>query len=116
VRWPVGGIGQADIGQRLGDPSFQRSTGQPQMSGPERHVAAYGGAEQLVIGILEDHTDALADLRQGPPPDLHTADEHRPSRRREHAVELQHQRCLASTVGAEQRDPLAGFDAHRDPG
>ena len=115
----VGGTARGQIGHRhdlegTRDTRFQFGAADPEVGGSKRDVLREGRHEQLVVGILEDHSDLAPDItkslaRQRRPGDLDSA-----LRRGQHTVEMQHERGLAGTVRAEQRDTLPRRDLEID--
>ncbi len=99
--------------ERLGDALGRRRSVEAHVERPERDVLGDGRHEQLVVGVLEDQSDARAQL-------VHVVAAHLESRHFEaplpldQPVEVEHQRRLARAVRAEQRDALAVPDVEVD--
>jgi hypothetical protein len=57
----VRGVGEADAGERGGDAGGQRVAPFAALARAVRDVLADGGAEELVVGVLEEEADVGAD-------------------------------------------------------
>ena len=96
------------------DAMVQLRLGHAHVDGPEGHVLPHGGAEELVVGVLEDETDRGADALDGGRLHGRAIDADAAVAAAEDAVEVQQQRGLAGTVGPHQGDLLAGLDGELD--
>ena len=89
---------------------------QAHMEWPEGDVVAHGGAEQLIVGILEDEADGGPNPSEVPTLHRHAADRDRSVGWLVRAVEMQHQRGFACAVRADQRHLLSPRDREVDAG
>jgi hypothetical protein len=105
-----GGVGHADGGEGPGDPLVELGAGEAEVGGPEGHVLADGGHEELVVGVLEDDAHAPAHLGDVGVVDAEAVDPDGAGGGPQDAVEVEHQRGLAGPVGPEDGDALAGRD------
>jgi hypothetical protein len=64
VRLAVAQVGDACQAQGLLHPQGYLLAGKPQVFGAEGHVVLHGGAHHLVVGILQYHAHAAADLAE----------------------------------------------------
>src|SRR5579859_2480934 len=80
----------------------------------ERHILDHRGHEQLVVRILKNQPDLLAHTDQVPGLHRHAADAD-VTVSRQQSVQVQHESCLARTVGTENRHGLAWKQLEVDP-
>ena len=114
MRHAVGERGHAHRGQGALHAPVHLVPGQAHVERPERHVVEDGGAEELVVRVLEHEANLGADAADGVLADRHPGDPHRAVLGPERAVELEHQRALAGAVRADQGHLLAGRDPEVD--
>ena len=98
----------------FGPANFELGAPDPEVGGTEGDVVADRRHEQLVIGILEDDADALADFAQVRLGDREPADPDLAGAATEDAVEVEDERGLAGAVRAEESDPFALVDGEVD--
>ena len=81
---------------------------------PEGHVLEDGGAEELVVRVLEDEANLGADPLHALPIDEHSADPHGAVGGGVDPVEVEHEGALAGAVRADERHLLAPRDPQVD--
>ena len=87
--------------QRFDDAAFDLLGRQAHVRGTEGHVLLDRRHEELVVGVLEDDADGLADDRQRPGRDGDAAHDDPPLGRQQQPVGVQQQGRLAGAVGAD---------------
>ena len=93
---------------------LELGTTNPEVRGAEGDVVVHDRHEQLVIGVLEDDPDTLADLAQVRLRDRQPGHPHLARPTSEDAVEVKDERRLARAVRPEERDALALVDREVD--
>jgi len=108
--------GDADGGQGVVDAPPQFLRRQPHVPGTEGHVFLDRHADDLMLGVLERHAHAAADLRNGAPvPRVEAVDGDGAFAGQKEGVELADQRRFAAAVGADEADVFALVDRERSP-
>ena len=111
---PVGEGLHPHGGERLVHAGLELGTTNPEVGRAEGDVVVHGRHEQLVIGVLEDDPDTLADLAQVRLRDRQPRHPHLARPTAEDAVEVKDERRLACAVRPEERDALALVDREVD--
>ncbi len=87
---------------------------EPHVERAERDVVEHGGAEQLVVGVLEHEAHLGPDAPDRVLAHGHPRHVHAPVRGPERPVELEHERALAGAVRSDEGHLLARADAQVD--
>ncbi len=106
---PVGGLGQLESLEQVGDPGGHACAGKPVQMGRERDVLP-SGCFQIDTGTLRDNPDRLPYLA-GMGEDVEPGDRGRTGVRTRQRGEDLHGGGLAGTVGSQQAEHSAGRDA-----
>ena len=103
-----------DALKRRGHEPLDLGLGMPVAARRERHVVPHRRGDDLLLDVLEQHADALADLVEVP---RRVDAEHRDVAllRLEQAEDVKQHRRLAATVGPEDDGALAALDHEVEP-
>src|SRR5207244_13226667 len=103
-------LAEADGGERLFHPRFDRGRRESQVSRAEGDLLLDAGGEELMVGILEDVADPPGEVLEGLAGYRGPVHEDLPRRRREETVQVLGERRLAGAVPADEGDELATDD------
>jgi len=101
----------ADEPERLVHAAADLVRGYAEILGREGDILLHHVGDDLVVGVLEDHADAAADLQQQILiPRVHAVDRHAATLRQQDRVEVFGQRRLSAAVVAQDRHKAALLD------
>ena len=103
-----------DTGERLAHSRADLIRRHAEVLGSKGDVIFHDSCDELVVGILEDHADLLADLpelrRVGRRCRVEAADAAGPRRRQQECIEVLRERRLARAIRPEDRDERPRLD------
>jgi hypothetical protein len=100
--------------ERVGDLLLDLGLGVAVVARAERDVIPDRGRDDLLVGVLQQHADALADLGELPRR-IHAEDADLALLGCEQAQHVVQQRALAAAIGSEDDDALAALDHEVEP-